>query len=116
VALLTRTVTTTGTTRQETVYLITTLSPAQASPERLLDLVRGQWRIEKSLHDVRDGTFGEDRSRLRTGNAPQLLAALRTLVITLIHRSGSHAIAATRRTFAYHPPRALALLLSSSAA
>jgi hypothetical protein len=56
-------------------------------------------------------TFGEDRSRLRSGHAPQILAALRNLAITLIHRSGSHDIAASRRSFAYHPQRALTLLL-----
>jgi predicted transposase YbfD/YdcC len=99
--------------RSETVYLITTLSPEQASPHRLLELVRGHWHIENRLHYVRDVTFGEDRSRLRTGNAPQILAALRNLVITLIHRCGSCDIAAARRAFAYHPHRALALLVPS---
>jgi predicted transposase YbfD/YdcC len=113
VAQLTRTVQTKGTLRAETVYLITTLAPEQASPQRLLELVRGHWHIENGLHYVRDVTFGEDHSRLRTGNAPQILAALRNLVITLIHRSGSREIAASRRTFAYHPRRALALLAPS---
>src|SRR5437016_3343745 len=37
---------------------------------------------QNALHYVRDVTFGEDRSRLRTGNAPQVMAALRNLVIT----------------------------------
>jgi predicted transposase YbfD/YdcC len=105
------TMTATGLTRQKTVYLITTLTPTQASPQRLLDLVRGHWHSENRLHYVRDVTFGEDRSRLRSGAAPQVLAALRNLVITLIHRTGSRDIAASRRAFAYHPKRALALLL-----
>jgi predicted transposase YbfD/YdcC len=111
VAKLTRTVTDVRGRREETVDLITTLSPAHASPHRLLDLVRGHWRIENSLPYVRDVTFGEDRSRLRTGHAPQILAALRNLAITLIHRCGSQAIAATRRWLAFHPAHALALLL-----
>ncbi|HET9110315.1 MAG TPA: ISAs1 family transposase, partial [Ktedonobacterales bacterium] len=113
VGRLTRRVTTTATgqTRTETVYLITTLSPAQASPQRLLALLRGHWHIENRLHYVRDVTFGEDRSRLRSGDAPQIFAALRNLAITLIHRSGSSDIAASRRAFAYHPRRALKLLL-----
>jgi predicted transposase YbfD/YdcC len=89
VAKLTRTVTTKHGRRAEAVSLITSLSPAQASPRRLLELVRGHWRSENSLHYVRDVTFGEDRSRLRTGNAPQILAALRNLAITRIHRGGS---------------------------
>lgn len=101
----------TGATSQEVVYLITPLTPAEASPRRLLDLVRGHWGIENSCHYVRDMTFGEDRSRLRTGSAPQIMAALRNLAITLIHRLGSSQIAATRRHFASHPRHAFALLL-----
>ena len=111
-AQLTRVVTKAGKTTTEVVYLITTLSPAKASPQRLLDLVRGHWRIENGLHYVRDVSFREDRSGLRTGNAPHILAALRNLTITLIHRSGSSQIAATRRHFASCPHEALTLLLS----
>ena len=112
VAQLTRTVTKVGKTTTEVVYLITPLSPPKASQERLLELVRGHWGIENRLHYVRDVSFGEDRSRLRTGSAPQVLAALRNLVITLIHRSGSSQIAATRQHFASCPQEALALLFS----
>lgn len=50
VGQLTHTITTQGQTRQEMVYLITSLSPDQASPFRLLELVRGHWSIEHSLH------------------------------------------------------------------
>ncbi len=108
VAELTRTVTVrkTGKTSREVVYLITPLTPAEASPQRLLALVRGHWSIENSSHYVRDVTFGEDRSHLRSGHAPQIMAALRNLTITLIHRQGSSQIAATRRHFASHPRQA----------
>ena len=58
-----------------------TLTPAQASPERLLALIRGHWQIENGLHDVRDVTFGEDRSRHRSSTAPQILAACRNFAI-----------------------------------
>src|SRR6266849_9199344 len=94
VAQLTRTETKAGKTTTEVVYLITTLSPTKASPQRLLDLNRGHWSIENRSHYVRDVSFGEDRSSLRTGHAPQIMAALRNLVITLIHRSGSSQITA----------------------
>jgi len=118
VAQLTRTVTTkkTGKTTFEVVYIITTLSRQQACPQRLLELVRGHWSIENGSHHVRDVTFLEDRSRLRTGHAPQILAALRNLVITLIHRHGSSQIASTRRSFSSHPERAFAWLNVSQAA
>lgn len=110
VAELTRTVTRKDKTTQEVCYLITDLAPGQASPQRLLQLNRGHWHIENGLHYVRDVDFGEDRSRLRSGNAPQVMAAVRNLVLTLIHRCGSSQIAATRRYFAYHPEQALAFL------
>ncbi len=118
VARLTRTVTVrkTGKTTQEVVYLITDLTQIQASPRRLLDLTRGHWSIENGLHYVRDVSFGEDRSRLHTGSAPQIMAALRNLAITLIHRSGSSQIAASRRHFASHPREAFALLLQRRSA
>jgi predicted transposase YbfD/YdcC len=112
VAQLTRTVTKAGSTTTEVVYLITTLAPSKASPERLLELNRGHWNIENRTHYVRDVSFKEDRSRLRSGNAPQILAAFRNLAITLIHRFGSSQIAATRRHFASCPHQALALLSS----
>ena len=105
VAELTRIVTRQGKTTQEVVYLISSLTPDQASPQRLLALVRGHWHIENRLHSVRDVDFGEDRCRLRSGNAPQIM---RHLVITLIHRSGSSQIAASRHSFAYHPLQVLA--------
>jgi hypothetical protein len=113
VAQLTRTVTVrrTGKITQEVVYLLTDLPPALATPSRLLELNRGHWGIENGLHYVRDVSFGEDRSQLRTGDAPQVMAALRNLVITLIHRQGSSQIAATRRYFSSHPREAFALLL-----
>jgi predicted transposase YbfD/YdcC len=118
VARLTRMVTVrkTGKTTREVVYLITDLTQIQASPRRLLDLVRGHWSIENGLHYVRDVSFGEDRSRLRTGSAPQIMAALRNLAITLIHRSGFSQIAASRRHFASHPREAFALLLQRRSA
>lgn len=112
VAQLTRTVTKAGSTSTEVVYLITTLTASQASPARLLDLNRGHWSIENRSHYVRDVSFGEDRSRLRTGQAPQVLAAFRNLAITLIHRFGSSHITATRRHFASCPQQALALLFA----
>jgi predicted transposase YbfD/YdcC len=110
VAQLTRTVTSKRGTTVEIVYLITNLSALQASPERLLAIVRGHWSIENGSHYVRDVIFGEDRSRLRSGDAPQVLATLRNLAITLIHRTGASQIAATRRMFSHDPAQALDLL------
>ncbi len=112
VGQLTRTVSTKDTTTVETVYLITSLPITAAPPARLLALVRAYWSRENKRHWVRDVAFAEDRSRLRSGDAPQILACLRNLVITLLHRAGHSAITAARRHYAAHPATALPLLLS----
>jgi hypothetical protein len=73
-------------THRDVRFLLTSLTPQQAAPDRLLALA---------------------------GDAPQFLAALRNLVHTLLRRSGVTAIAAARRSFSYHPARALPLLLAA---
>jgi predicted transposase YbfD/YdcC len=113
VAQITRTVRDRTGTHTEVGYLITSLTPRQAAAARLLALIRGHWSIE-ARHWVRDVTFGEDRSRLRSGHAPQMMAALRNLALTLIRRTGTTAIAAHRRHLAAHPARALRLLHSKT--
>ncbi|MGW5306066.1 ISAs1 family transposase [Streptomyces griseoluteus] len=56
-----------------TVYAVTSLTAEQATPLQLARLIRGHWKIE-ALHHVRDTTFAEDASQLRTGNAPRAMA------------------------------------------
>ena len=72
----------------EVVHAITSLSPERADAARLLDLSRAHWGIENRLHWVRDVTLGEDACRVRTGAAPQVLAACRNAVLTLVRRLG----------------------------
>jgi predicted transposase YbfD/YdcC len=98
-------------THRDVRFLLTSLALRRAAPAQLLALARGHWSIE-SRHFVRDVTFAEDRSPLRSGDAPQIMATLRNLVLTLIRRTGTTTIAAARRAFSYHPTRALPLLLS----
>jgi hypothetical protein len=98
-----------GKVTTEISYLITSLSPEQATPAHLLRLVRGHWSIENKLHWVRDVTFDEDRCQIRTGAAPQVMAALRNTVIGLLRLSGVCNIAAALRSHAWHPQCAIAL-------
>ncbi|WP_459941145.1 ISAs1 family transposase [Deferrisoma palaeochoriense] len=100
----------TGEVRRETVCGLTSRPPHRASPKQLLALARGHWAIENGLHWVRDVTFDEDRCRVRTGHAPQMLACLRNLVISLLRLAGARNIAAARRTLAAYPCLALRLL------
>jgi predicted transposase YbfD/YdcC len=101
-----------GTRRWRTVvvYAITSLTHAQASPARLADLVRGHWTIENGLHYIRDVTFAEDASQLRTGTGPQVMACLRNLVIGALSRAGPVNLAAALRRHARDPRRPLATL------
>lgn len=97
-------------TNTDVLYLITSLPPEQGSPPRLLQLIREHWGIENRLHWVRDVTFDEDRCQVRSGAAPQVLAACRNLVISLLRRAGATNIAAALRTGASYPDRAIALV------
>jgi len=92
----------TGALRRETVYGITSLLPAQASPAQLLALVRAHWTIENRLHWVRDVTFDEDRSQIRRGAGPQVMATLRNLAISLLRLAGAPLIAPALRQAGWH--------------
>jgi hypothetical protein len=70
----------------ETVYLITSLPVAEASPERLLALNRAHWGIENKLHYVRDVSMNEDRCRVRNG--ARALAGARNAALGIIRRAG----------------------------
>ena len=95
VAQLRRTVTRNGKKTVEVVYLIT--SDPNADPATLAAWVRGHWEIENRLHWVRDVTYQEDKSLVRTGNAPQVMASLRSLAISLLRIDGHANIAAANR-------------------
>jgi predicted transposase YbfD/YdcC len=105
-----RAVTRRGRTTTETAYALTSATPRRAGPRRLLRWWRGHWEIENRLHWVRDVTFDEDRSQVRTGAAPQALAALRNTAIGTLRRAGHTNIAAATRFYAAHPRAALPLL------
>jgi predicted transposase YbfD/YdcC len=88
--------------RAVTVYAITSLSHAQASPARLADLLRNHWAIE-ALHHLRDVTFAEDACKVRTGSGPHVMATLRNLVIGVLCRAGPVNVTAALRHHARDP-------------
>jgi predicted transposase YbfD/YdcC len=100
----------TGQERVEVVYGVTSLTPQRATPARLLELVRGQGQIENQSHWVRDVTFDEDRSPVRCGNIPHVMAALRNTALGLLRYAGYANIAAAGRRLAAQPLQALALI------
>ena len=98
----------TGETRREVAYAITSLSKERATARQLLQIWRAHWRIENKLHWVRDVTFDEDRSQVRTGRIPQVMAALRNVAISLLRIGDAENIAAATRRYAARPALALA--------
>jgi predicted transposase YbfD/YdcC len=95
--------------RTVTISVITSLGFEQARPARLADLLRGHWAIE-ALHQLRDVTFAEDASQVRSGAGPSVMACLRNLVIGVLCRAGPVNLAAALRRHARDPRRPLATL------
>lgn len=112
VAQLRRTVTRNGKKSVEVVYLITSATHAQAPPAVLAGWVQEHWSIENRLHWVRDVTFAEDLSQVRTGNSPHVMASLRGTAIGLLRLTGWDNIAAGLRHHAHNPDRAINSLLT----
>ena len=57
----------------------------------------------EALHHVRDVTFSEDASQLRTGNAARAIATCRNLAIGALRLSGATNIAVGLRRNARNP-------------
>jgi len=112
VAQLRRTVTRAGTKSVEVVYLITSAAHHTAPPAVLAAWVRGHWSVENKLHWVRDVSFDEDRSRVRTGQTPRVMASLRNAVIGILRLAGWNNIAAALRHHSYNPERAITCALT----
>ena len=75
--------------------------------------MRGHWGIENRLPYVRDVTFDEDRSAVRFGAAPQVMAATRNLVLALLRRQRHPNAAAALRTYAGRPRSAIHLVATA---
>jgi predicted transposase YbfD/YdcC len=89
---------------------MTSLTADQASPEHLATYVRTHWAIENKIHWVRDVTYSEDASRVRTRSRPRVMATLRNLAIGLIRQAGHTRIAATIRKIKHDPHLIYALM------
>lgn len=101
----------TGRTTTETVYAVTSLGWDDVTPARLADIIRGHWSIENRVHYVRDVSFAEDASQVRTGTTPQVMATLRNIAIGVIRtRQTSPNIAAATRSLGRRAELLLKLL------
>ena len=97
-----------GGARREWAYAVTSLEHQEAGPARLLELWRGHWGVENRV--FRYGTMDEDRFQVRTGSAPQIMAGLRNLSISLLRMKKEPNIAAALRRCATKPAYSLSLV------
>ena len=100
-----------GSVRHEIVYGCTSLTPQQANPARLLQLVRAYWGIENGLHYRRDKTLQEDATRISHPKLAQAIAILNNLIIGLVARQHRPNLAQARRFFNARLDLSLDLLL-----
>ncbi len=87
----------TGKHSREIAYGITSRTPEQADPRRVLATNRGHWSIENSCHYIIDWNYDEDRSRIRTGNGPENISRLRRFAISIIKLKGARSVAQEMR-------------------
>ena len=73
----------TGEHRREIALGVTSRTPQQASPQRVLAINRGHWSIE-SVHYIIDWNYDEDRSRIRTGFGPENITRLRRFAVGIL--------------------------------
>ncbi|MCX4781734.1 ISAs1 family transposase [Streptomyces sp. NBC_01264] len=92
----------TGKVTHQTLYTITDMTSSQASPQLIGRIARAQWGIE-AVHHIRDTTFTEDASKIRTGHGPENMATLRNLAINTLRDAGHRNIAAGLRELSYTP-------------
>lgn len=98
---LERTVTqqTTQKKTQETVYGITSLTPARASAVQLLEWTQQYWGIENGLHYRRDVTLAEDATRMTDNKRAEIMSILNNFIIGLTSKLGFRNLAAAQRAF-----------------
>ena len=87
----------TGEYSREIAYGLTSRTPQEASPRRVLQVNRGHGVIENSCHYVLDWTFDEDRSRIRTGYGPENMTRLRRFAMGVIKSKGAGSVAQKMR-------------------
>jgi predicted transposase YbfD/YdcC len=75
-----------GKLQQHVSFFISSLPP---KVKRIARYIRGHWGIENTLHWTLDVIFSEDRSRIRTGNAPEIASIFRKLALMVLQRDTS---------------------------
>jgi len=78
----------------ESRYYISSLA---LNAERLNGIIRNHWRVENSLHWTLDMTFNEDNSRIRRGNAAEVMNAFRKMALNIVKQDTSRTASMKRK-------------------
>lgn len=105
---ITRETTRAGKTTTEVAFAISSKERSAFPARAALKAIRDHWGIENRLHWIRDVVFGEDACRVRSGSAPQVLAALRNTVVTRLHLANVSALTEELERLSSKPRLALA--------
>jgi predicted transposase YbfD/YdcC len=87
----------------ETALGVTSRTPQEFSPKRLLAVNRGHWSIE-SVHHIIDWNYDEDRGRIRTGHGPENITRLRRFAVGVLKsfQKGTQSIAQMMRKLSFN--------------
>lgn len=77
------------------------ISSLSVDAKAFLHIIRSHWKIENSLHYVKDVSFDEDSSRIRTKQAPLISTMLRSLAINIMNINKISNIKKARKEFAW---------------
>lgn len=70
----------------KTAHFISSL-PTTVTAKTFSEGIRGHWRIE-SFHYIKDVTFGEDKWKVKTKNAPANYSLIRNIAINIFRHNG----------------------------
>ena len=74
---------------KESNQVTSSISSLPPTAKLVAEHVNQHWTVENRLHWTLDVTFTEDKSRVRTGNAPELLTMFRRVAISILKRDTS---------------------------
>lgn len=79
------------------------ISSLNVDAKTFAHVIRSHWKIENSLHYVKDVSFDEDSSRIRTEQAPLISTMLRSIAINIMNINKISNIKKARKLFGWSP-------------
>ena len=79
------------------------ISSLDVSAKTFAHVIRSHWKIENSLHYVKDVSFDEDSSRIRSYQAPLISTMLKSLAINIMNINKIPNIKKARKLFGWSP-------------